>query len=360
MPSITCARVSTCAPASIRSATVRPSRAPSTTKSVISATASGWLSFTPRSSRRRATIAAMAISSLSFSRGVRFIGVVPFSSARAAAARRRSAGEHGGQIARAGAAPSLAQKRATASPFQAETPTSPTEIVSARARARPPASVARHSEHGRDGDAAAGHGAARASVRAIAPSSRTVSANTSRPSRRTRQRSVNAPCSTVSPIAERPNTTASASSRRASAREVDVDAAREPRAVEQDGLLRQPGRAARPRRRSASSRSRRRGAERAIDLLGRRCGDRRAPRRRPTAMSKSCRSPPAMPPAVLTITASSASRRCVGKPHAQRAVLVDRAAARHAADGAHRQRDPAGARGWPAKHGSLEPSPLAR
>src|SRR5579883_1746361 len=58
----------------MRSATLRPSRAPSTTKSVMSATASGWLSLTPRSSRRRATCAAMATRSLSFSRGVRFIG----------------------------------------------------------------------------------------------------------------------------------------------------------------------------------------------------------------------------------------------------------------------------------------------
>src|SRR6185437_11643342 len=73
IPSITWARVSTCAPASISSATGRPSRAPSTTKSVIKAIASGWLSLTPRSRRRRATLAAMAISSLSFSRGVRFI-----------------------------------------------------------------------------------------------------------------------------------------------------------------------------------------------------------------------------------------------------------------------------------------------
>src|SRR5579864_9549055 len=40
----------------------------------MSATASGWLSLTPRSSRRRATCAAMAMRSLSFSRSVRFIG----------------------------------------------------------------------------------------------------------------------------------------------------------------------------------------------------------------------------------------------------------------------------------------------
>src|SRR5690606_4770085 len=54
--------------------TGRPSRAPSTTKSVIRAMASGWLSLTPRSRRFRATMAAMAMRSLSFSRGVRFIG----------------------------------------------------------------------------------------------------------------------------------------------------------------------------------------------------------------------------------------------------------------------------------------------
>src|SRR6201989_3095523 len=73
MPSITCARVRTWAPACISSATVRPSRAPSTMKSEMMATASGWLSLTPRSSRRRATMAAIEIRSLSFSRGDRFM-----------------------------------------------------------------------------------------------------------------------------------------------------------------------------------------------------------------------------------------------------------------------------------------------
>src|SRR4029453_1736831 len=82
-PSITCSRRSTWAPACIRSATERPPRAPSTTKSVISAIASGWLSFTPRSRRRRATLAAMATRSLSFSRGVRFIDRFPRAASRA-------------------------------------------------------------------------------------------------------------------------------------------------------------------------------------------------------------------------------------------------------------------------------------
>src|SRR5918911_1534679 len=73
---MTWARVSTAAPASISSATLRPSRAPSRMKSVISATASGWLSLMPRSSLRRATIAAMATRSLSLSRGVRCIALL--------------------------------------------------------------------------------------------------------------------------------------------------------------------------------------------------------------------------------------------------------------------------------------------
>src|ERR1700716_271507 len=68
-----CARVMTSAPAFISSATVRPSRAPSTMKSEMMAMASGWLSLTPRSSLRRATMAAIEIKSLSFSRGVRFM-----------------------------------------------------------------------------------------------------------------------------------------------------------------------------------------------------------------------------------------------------------------------------------------------
>src|SRR5262245_28021207 len=95
MPSITWARVSTWAPVCISSATVLPSRAPSRMKSVMSATASGWLSLTPRSSRRRATMAAMAIMSLSFSRGVRFMsppvsGIQP--EARQRHAERRQCG----------------------------------------------------------------------------------------------------------------------------------------------------------------------------------------------------------------------------------------------------------------------------
>src|SRR5882672_2887050 len=73
IPSMHCARVTTCAPDCINSVTVRPSRAPSTMKSEMMAIASGWLSLTPRSSLRRATMAAIEIKSLSFSRGERFM-----------------------------------------------------------------------------------------------------------------------------------------------------------------------------------------------------------------------------------------------------------------------------------------------
>src|SRR5262249_41039472 len=57
-PSITSSRLSTPHPLAIRSATVRPSRAPSRMWSVITATASGWLRRRPRARRRRANSAA--------------------------------------------------------------------------------------------------------------------------------------------------------------------------------------------------------------------------------------------------------------------------------------------------------------
>ena len=60
-PSMTSSRASTERPALISSATVRPSRAPSSTKEVMIATASGWLSFSPRARRRSATSAATVI-----------------------------------------------------------------------------------------------------------------------------------------------------------------------------------------------------------------------------------------------------------------------------------------------------------
>ncbi len=107
-------------------------------------------------------------------------------------------------------AASWAQKRAIANPFQAEIPTSPpNDWDSSRIRstsasspgtinavpiAAPPLAIADF-----------------VSFSPISPSSRTVSANTSRPPRRTRQRSTNSPCNMRSPIAARPNTTISQS-----------------------------------------------------------------------------------------------------------------------------------------------------
>src|SRR5258708_1580125 len=73
-PSMTSPRLRTWRPAFIRSETVRPSRAPSITQHESKATASGWLSKTPRARRSRAISPAMLSSSLSWSAGVRCIG----------------------------------------------------------------------------------------------------------------------------------------------------------------------------------------------------------------------------------------------------------------------------------------------
>ena len=154
MPSITCARVSTWAPASISSATVLPSRAPSRMKSVISATASGWLSLTPRSSRRRATIAAMAISSLSFSRGVRFIDVASSIQPEPRQRRAPSAASTATRSRRS-AAPSRGAEPRDREPVPGRDADLAAESSQRADRARPsPRRRAR--QHGGDGDAAAG------------------------------------------------------------------------------------------------------------------------------------------------------------------------------------------------------------
>src|SRR3954470_3934258 len=108
-------------------------------------------------------------------------------------------------------AASWAQKRAIANPFQAEMPTSPRNepdssrirctnasspgTMSAVATLAPPLAIADFP-----------------SFRPMSPSSRIVSAKTSLPSRRKRQRSTNSPCIIRSPMAARPNTTISQSS----------------------------------------------------------------------------------------------------------------------------------------------------
>ena len=167
-------------------------------KSVISATASGWLSLTPRSSRRRATIAAMAISSLSFSRGVRFMRLDPSVEPEPRQRRRASAAST--------ATRSCAQRRAVR-----------------RAKPRDGNAVP-----GRDADLAAESSAERAHRRDVRFVARARSARSrprrrrwrpparraarrsrrraaglgdrsSRPSRRTRQRSTSRPCAPPRP-----------------------------------------------------------------------------------------------------------------------------------------------------------------
>src|SRR4029077_7902693 len=144
MPSITWARVITWAPACIRSATLLPSRAPSRMKSEISATASGWLSLTPRSSRRRATMAAMAIKSLSFSRGVRCMCASINPKFRQWPGVER--GEHGREVA--------PQQRAVAGAEPRDrdaVPARDADLAGKRAgpHGRDLAVVTRHAQHGR-------------------------------------------------------------------------------------------------------------------------------------------------------------------------------------------------------------------
>ena len=95
-------------------------------------------------------------------------------------------------------------------------------------------------------------------------------------------------------------------------RAIDIDAAIKPRVIEQDGFLRQPA------QRGAggdieSHRDLRVGPVRAIDLLGRSAGHHQAVRPTRRRKSRSKRSPPAMPPAVLTITASHSFPVVLGK-----------------------------------------------
>ena len=111
--------------------------------------ASGWLSLTPRSSRRRATWAAMAIRSLSFSRGVRCMAFPQTCQSRgrtggrpAAAARKRV---QNNAKARRSASASTARKRATSRPLTsvapARTPSAGSQLAGAveqRRRRRAP------------------------------------------------------------------------------------------------------------------------------------------------------------------------------------------------------------------------------
>ena len=128
--------------------------------------------------------------------------------------------------------------------------------------------VARHDQRGADRDAALGDRRC-LSFCPMSPSSRTFSANTSRPPREEPPAVGDSPASIRSPIAARPNTTISQSRSEAlSARSISIlRDTRRP--VEQYGLLRQPATHARPRPPSARYRAAR-PAPGAVDLFRRR------------------------------------------------------------------------------------------
>ena len=255
-------------------------------------------------------MAAMAISSLSFSRGVRCID--PLSSARAAAGIRP--------------VPAATMQDRAASPRHCARPAVPAQFRS-RWRSRPRRKIPRASaidcghigrqrQYGSDRTATGrDRGAARAELR-LPLRARIVSAKTNSPARRTRQRS------TRRPLRHRFTHGGPTEHQRLGnqqppiGRDIDVDPA--------------PSRASSNRIVSCGSQpacaiavkaeldvDRRVVVERPIDLFGGRRGH-GEPALAPTVMSKAKRSPPAMPPAVLTITASSAWP--AGKARPQRTV----------------------------------------
>ena len=166
-------------------------------------------------------------------------------------------------------AASWAQKRAIANPFQAEMPTSPPKQFGGLADPLDQRLVAGHDQRRADGDAAFGNRRPRELLRRYrrragwfrqTPACRRGAAASGRRIRR---------AASVSPIAARPNTTISQSrSEASSARSISIRRAM-PRAVEQDGLLRQPGEM-RAGRGLQGDVELRRPARRAVDLFGRR------------------------------------------------------------------------------------------
>ena len=179
----------------------------------------------------------------------------------------------------------------------------------------------------------------------ISPSSRTVSANTSLPPRRTRQRSTNSPCRMRSPIAARPNTTISQSRSEAlSARSISMRRdirARSNRMVSCGSQARCAPAATFKRDVELGGRARR-----AIDLFRRRRGQ-----RQPRAFAGRDLD-------IEAIAAGDAAGRVDehrrqplafrrGKAHAQRAGFMQGAAARDAVAELHVEARPRRGRGWP-------------
>ena len=147
---------------------------------------------------------------------------------------------------------------------------------------------------------------------AIGPSSRMESAKRRAPSTRSRQRSKKLPAITVSPIAERPKMHGFRQQQPGIAGEINFDIAIKSRLVEQDRLLRQPCQGAAWGDVDLDV-HRRVGAERTVNLLGRGRGDLSARRPRRPSKSRSKRSPPVIPPAVLMMAASIPAPALWGK-----------------------------------------------
>src|SRR4051794_31725001 len=270
IPSITWARVITWAPACIWSATLLPSRAPSRMKSEISATASGWLSLTPRSSRRRATMAAMAISSLSFSRGVRCMCASIDSESRQRCAVKRA--QHSNEI--------TPQHRTVASAQPRDRDAVPARHADLAAKISGAHGldltlVAGHAQHGRD-RAAAGRRGRRgepAGDRTVEPQGLGED-----------ELAAAADPPTVGDLAvvDRLSHGGAAEheclghEKRGALLHVDIDAARQAGAVEQDRLLWQPAQPRATRQRELDGDGRR-GSEGAIDFSRRRGADHEPP-----------------------------------------------------------------------------------
>ncbi len=156
----------------------------------------------------------MAINSLSFSRGVSMHGV--FSSTTAAATAPRRARSKLGRDRDVTARRSRATQRATTRPFQADTPTSPVNPVAAPGPIATSFSLPGYFDQARHGDVTGRNRPFGQSFARSRHRDGSTSAKRSEPSTRKRQRSKKRPSATVSPIAERPKTHASANSRRAS------------------------------------------------------------------------------------------------------------------------------------------------
>ncbi len=222
---------------------------------------------------------------------------------------------------RRSATPSGATRRARSLPSQALTPpASPTIVARSASRWRSGSSATRRTR--RHGAGAGKHG--RPAQEFGIASNRSADRRRRRGgrSRRMRQRS-----------AKKPGVHALAARRAAedhrldgeklrARRELGVEPARKPRAVEKDRLLRQPvePRACAERQRRADFRRRRTRRDRSSrrPAWWRRRGSRRRAR-----TSADIRSPPVSPPAVLISTASGGSLgRTVRKPHLRSARLV--------------------------------------